>query len=302
MGNSNDPPPSNNANNNDKPNNQPNNGPPFNNSGDELLNLLGNTFITNDGLGDKTFAKGIAPNQVIGLYFSAHWCPPCRKFTPHLKQLHDEWKKQNHKIEIVFVSGDKDYASFKSYFNDHHGNWLALPFGSAQIGKVNQKFQVRGIPSLIFLDSFGNVVEQNGRDLVQSQGVNAIHHLLKNLPDTQAKAFQGTGHSLKSANNDNNKGDTVSMYDYITRKETKLFDDEDEVATMQIVLSDGSKKTVKMNMNKQNVGDLFAHIKWLNDPGPFQLLAGFPPKVLKDETMTVKDAELKGARITQKKI
>ena len=90
------------------------------------------------------------------------------------------------------------------------------------------------------------------------------------------------------------------MYDYIQAKESKIFDDTDEVATMQIVLANGQKKTVKMNMNKMTVGDLFAHIKFLYNPGPFKLLAGYPPKELKDETASIKDEQLKGARVTQK--
>ena len=39
----------------------------------------------------------------------------------------------------------------------------------------------------------------------------------------------------------------------------------------------------------------------IHDPGKFKLMAGYPPKVLKDETMTVQDAQLQGARVTQKK-
>lgn len=99
-----------------------------------------------------------------------------------------------------------------------------------------------------------------------------------------------------------NKGDSVSMYDYIQAKESKVFTDKDETATMQILLANGQKKTVKMNMNMMNIGDLFAHIKFLHNPGPFKIMAGFPPKDLIDETQTIADAKLKGARVTQKKL
>eukprot|EP01084_Bolivina_argentea_P136752 240844_1 len=301
MGNTNDAP---NNNINNIHNNKQNQG--LNDSPEALLSLLGNTFITNDGLGDKTFAKGIAPNQIIGLYFSGQWCAPCRQFTPYLKQLYEQWKQQNHKIEIVFISRDKSYDEFKSYFTNHHGNWLALPFGSKEITQVDQKFQVRGIPALIFIDAFGNIIEPNGTKLVSTQQVGAIDILLNSMPEIKPKAFHGTAHSLKdnnnNNNNNNNNGDQISMYDYISGKELKIFDDNDEIATIQIVLTNGKKQTIKMNMNKQNVGDLFAHVKFLNDCGAFQLLAGFPPKVLKDETVTVKEAQLKGARVTQKKL
>lgn len=59
--------------------------------------------------------------------FRAHWCPPCRKFTPMLAKLYqdlnDEKKK---KFEIVFVSSDEDEPSFKEYFQTMP--WKALPY------------------------------------------------------------------------------------------------------------------------------------------------------------------------------
>merc|ERR1712226_240936 len=45
--------------------------------------------------------------KVFGLYFSAHWCPPCRGFTPQLAEWYT--KSLNNKgLEILFVSSDKD--------------------------------------------------------------------------------------------------------------------------------------------------------------------------------------------------
>jgi len=70
--------------------------------------------------------------SVVGLYFSAHWCPPCRGFTPKLIEF---YKKMSGKdFEVVFVSSDKD----ESQFNEYYGSmpWLALPFINRD-GKVN---------------------------------------------------------------------------------------------------------------------------------------------------------------------
>ena len=44
----------------------------------------------------------------------AQWCPPCRGFTPVLaKNYTDNYSAKG--MEIVFVSSDRDEASFKSY-------------------------------------------------------------------------------------------------------------------------------------------------------------------------------------------
>lgn len=251
----NNPNPSNNASNTNT-NQKVNNGKP-----DQLLQMLGNTFVTNDGMGDKTFAKAIAPNAVIGLYFSAQWCGPCRQFTANfLKPSYAEWKRQNKKIEIVFVSGDRDYNSFKEYFNNHHGPWLAIPYGTPQIQALKMQFQVRGIPKLVFIDSYGNVVDANGRQLVQSQGGGAADTLLKNLPEPAPvfKEFSGTAFSLKDESSANG-GDEISIYDYIPAKAVTV-DESKETATMQIVTADGKKVALKMNTT-QTVGDLFGHVK-----------------------------------------
>ncbi|EYC15574.1 hypothetical protein Y032_0036g3220 [Ancylostoma ceylanicum] len=35
--------------------------------------------------GSTADAEEVLKDKVVGLYFSAHWCPPCRQFTPVLK-------------------------------------------------------------------------------------------------------------------------------------------------------------------------------------------------------------------------
>ena len=51
-------------------------------------------------------------------------CPPCRGFTPQLASWYGAGLCE--KLEIVFVSSDRDQASFDTYFEEMP--WLALPF------------------------------------------------------------------------------------------------------------------------------------------------------------------------------
>lgn len=46
------------------------------------------------------------------LYFSAHWCPPCRTFIPKLTEAYDKIKENDDALEVVFISSDRDQASF----------------------------------------------------------------------------------------------------------------------------------------------------------------------------------------------
>ena len=63
---------------------------------------------------DPTILKGV---QVICLYFSAQWCPPCRKFTPKLAEFYKLANDQDRKVEIIFCSNDKNQDEFKKYFS-----------------------------------------------------------------------------------------------------------------------------------------------------------------------------------------
>ena len=44
----------------------------------------GNLVRLQNGNVVSCYDEELAPKQIYGLYFSAHWCPPCRKFTPQL--------------------------------------------------------------------------------------------------------------------------------------------------------------------------------------------------------------------------
>lgn len=103
----------------------------------------------------------------VGLYFSAHWCPPCRGFTPVLAQLYSKLKENNQSIEIIFISSDRDDSSFQEYFNEMP--WHALPFAERDLkGKLGEKYGVRGIPTLIVLDKDGNIKDAEARGTAQN--------------------------------------------------------------------------------------------------------------------------------------
>ena len=129
--------------------------------GKELVNAKGEKVATST-LAGKT----------IGIYFSAHWCPPCRQFTPKLVEFRDAVAK--HKFEIVFVSFDKDKEAMDGYMKETKMGWLAIPFDAAQRKAVAAEFGVRGIPTLIILDKDGKKITDNGRGDVTTKGKDAL--------------------------------------------------------------------------------------------------------------------------------
>ena len=48
--------------------------------------------------------SALADKELILYYFSAHWCPPCRQFTPMLKDFYEVTRLlMKIKIKYVFV-------------------------------------------------------------------------------------------------------------------------------------------------------------------------------------------------------
>ncbi|CAM9984403.1 unnamed protein product [Sphacelaria rigidula] len=59
--------------------------------------------------------KEVIQGKTLALYFSAHWCPPCRAFTPHLVKTYKAIKQRagGSDVEFIFVSSDKEQSSFE---------------------------------------------------------------------------------------------------------------------------------------------------------------------------------------------
>lgn len=104
--------------------------------------------------------------KYVGLYFSAHWCGPCRSFTPKLIKFYNKLKASGKDFEFVFVSSDRDEGAFKEYYGEMP--WLTLPFGDDRKKKLSSRIEVDGIPTLAILDGEGNIVTTNARAKVDS--------------------------------------------------------------------------------------------------------------------------------------
>ncbi|XP_060065833.1 nucleoredoxin-like [Ylistrum balloti] len=102
--------------------------------------------------------------KFVGIYFSAHWCPPCRAFTPELIKRYDQLESDGKHIEVVFVSSDRSEESFSSYLETMP--WWAIPFGDSRTEQLKDIFGVDGIPTFVILDGAGDVVTLNGRTAV----------------------------------------------------------------------------------------------------------------------------------------
>lgn len=92
-----------------------------------IVELLGDKLKSKED-GEIATASICGEGKYVGLYFSAHWCPPCQAFTPTLANFYNSSTVQKGEklLEIVFISSDKNEDQFDEYYN--RMPWLALPY------------------------------------------------------------------------------------------------------------------------------------------------------------------------------
>lgn len=144
--------------------------------------LLGPLLLTDVTGTKKETATLLKDKDVVGLYFSASWCPPCQAFTPKLIEFYNHQKQRQQKskgdddgeddgkssssnvsstpavsllsLEIIYVASDRSVESFQGYYG--RMPWLAIPGDRSSLAikeKLANTFCIRGIPSLILLDA-----------------------------------------------------------------------------------------------------------------------------------------------------
>ena len=100
-----------------------------------MAELLPSRILNNKG---KSVSVKELQGKVVGFYFSAHWCPPCRAFTPSLVDFTD---KNNDDFEVVFVSSDRSPDAQMSYMKEANMKWYTLEHRSQDASKTVKNLQ-----------------------------------------------------------------------------------------------------------------------------------------------------------------
>ena len=100
--------------------------------------------------------------QFYGIYFGAHWAPPCRLFTPALADFYNNVNGGQKKLEIFFCSIDGNEDAFERNYREMP--FCAIPYTEDQrIQNLKQRFGINGIPTLVILDGNGEPLTFEGR-------------------------------------------------------------------------------------------------------------------------------------------
>ncbi|PTY01808.1 hypothetical protein DB346_11535 [Verrucomicrobia bacterium LW23] len=101
--------------------------------------------------------------KYVLVYYSAHWCPPCRMFTPKLVNFYESYKNvaknKGVPFEVIFVSFDNSENEMEQYAMETNMSWLAVRYGAARsAGNPLLRLSGRGIPFLVLLGPDGEVL------------------------------------------------------------------------------------------------------------------------------------------------
>jgi len=124
-----------------------------------LIDLLkGDLVCWRNGSMARFDDEPLEKKKLIALYFSAHWCAPCRKFTPQLVEFYNRVSPQHPEFEVVFVSNDRSLFSMETYMREAQMPWPAIGFEKLPGKEALKKYAGAEIPCLVVLDTGGKVI------------------------------------------------------------------------------------------------------------------------------------------------
>ncbi|XWS48769.1 hypothetical protein CRYUN_Cryun13aG0104700 [Craigia yunnanensis] len=124
---------------------------------DELLAHQGRNYVVSRDGGKISVSELVG--KIIGLYFGAHWCPPC-----HQKEFD------------VNVSGMP---------------WLALPFEDRTRQDLCRIFNIKAIRALVLIGPDGKPISTNGKSIITLYGAKAFPFTQSSIEEVEATLKKG---------------------------------------------------------------------------------------------------------------
>ena len=106
-------------------------------------------------LNGKTWTLKELRGNVVVVNFWATWCPPCRKEMPDLETLYKQFKDQG---LVILAISDEDGSKVRPFVAEQK---VTYPILLDPGRKVNELFQIEGIPKTFVYDRGGKLVAQS---------------------------------------------------------------------------------------------------------------------------------------------
>ena len=104
----------------------------------------------------------LSKKKLILFYFSAHWCGPCRQFTPKLVEYYKRVVEAHPEVELVFYSFDHSASEMEGYMRETGMPWLAIDYNKRQDKQSLTQTAGKGIPALFLVERTGRLLSNAG--------------------------------------------------------------------------------------------------------------------------------------------
>jgi thiol-disulfide isomerase/thioredoxin len=120
------------------------------------------------------------------LYYSAGWCPDCRRFSPSLVDAYAHQTNGTPRFEVLLISQDKNAEGMLKYMQTERMQWPALAYEKVKRAEDLKKlYSGHGIPCLTVINAKGDVVLQSKSDQDANDVLKEMQEMLsssKRLP------------------------------------------------------------------------------------------------------------------------
>ena len=135
--------------------------------------IIPETLLKIDG---ESVSSDQLKNKYIGLYFSASWCGPCRKFTPRLVEFRNRFQDD---FEVILIGADGSAKAQANYMKKYSMPWLAMKNQSPEAKQASKLSGVEFIPYLVIINSSGKIISKNGKAEISTRGSEAMEYWKK---------------------------------------------------------------------------------------------------------------------------
>jgi len=103
---------------------------------------------------------GSLRDRPVLLVFGTTWCPYCREEIPRIKEIYRQGREKKLEVLNIYINeAEAKVATFASKYE------LPYPILLDKDGQVAERYQVRGVPTLVLLDRQGKIVCYQCRNL-----------------------------------------------------------------------------------------------------------------------------------------
>ena len=108
------------------------------------------------GIDGKDYSLEQIKGKPVVVNFWTSWCPPCKKEAPELVKLYNQHRS---KLEVYAVNlTSQDSLGDAQAFVNEYG--FSFPVLLDQEGMVGQRYQLQGIPTTVFINKEGLIVDR----------------------------------------------------------------------------------------------------------------------------------------------